>query len=292
MIDNYSVIKGDGYIYYRNSLISPMAAMLDDIYESVTQYVDHLMGSGFNILLTKEPDIIISTYKKNKNHSLYSFDTKMKGVPHKILGRNTFRGAATGPAVVCGLTNDGDDENIEFCASLTEHNDIDEANKTYAALEGNGQHIYKVMKSESIDDFVNFTNMYTDKYISSIKYDIMNKGIEAVDAAFSEISKEEDFNILLPNLMGFVGVDADQWNRKRNEALNLGGQDLKDRIEKLRYIKEGLMNAIGEDNIEDQTIWMYQKNKSLGGKSVWDLLETGKIDDLRIAVTHVNRILG
>ncbi|GAA6211977.1 hypothetical protein NBRC116602_17180 [Hyphomicrobiales bacterium 4NK60-0047b] len=291
---NLTNTNNDQLVYIENGLISPTATFLEDIYESIQAYVSFLKHEGFNILITRDPDLVIDRYKRIGNRSLYSFDTKMDNVSNDIHGHRTYAGAGAGPATIASITNDGEDNQIEFCASLSEYDDIEEATLTINLLESNGQKIFKIHKDNhgNIDSFEKFANLYKVNFNAIHKPKILEEYFCAIEKSYGDISRHENGFPLLPTLLGYVDSDAKNWLEARNTGNNVYGEDLKDRIETLRYIKEGLMSCLGPDNLEEQLNWMYTKRQELNGKCAWDLLETGKHDDLVIVAALVNRILG
>lgn len=289
-----TTIEAKNYVAYHGGIAAPTATFLEDIYDSIQDYVQYLIDDKFNILVTKDPEIVINQYKTIGNKSLYSFDTKMDNVPQMIHGRPTHRGASAGPATIGSITNDGEENHIDFCAALSEYDDIEEANTTYKILEENGQKIHKIHKENhgNIEEFEKLVILYKKTFELNYKPKIMEEYFSAIEKSYGDISRHGKDYPILTTLLGYFDTDAEIWSARRADGENVYGEDTKERIEALRYIKEGLMSALGPENISEQADWMYEKRGRLNGKSAWDMLETGRSDDLRAVAALVNRVLG
>lgn len=290
MFHDKNIVKGAGFERYVLGSLTPHAVLLDDNPDSIAPYKDFLLDEGISTLVTSQATLAKKAYEQHGNDAAYVFDMHMKRV-QRVGKRETARGLAVGVAVINDITNDGKDRKITYCATLTEYPTEESAETSYNYLKKNGQIVHRLSKRERFDKFVDFIKMYKKDYLLNIKPRMISKNLDAIDRAYGELSVSEDVSHEIAALMGYVGANADLYINDREAVARSSGNDLQDRIDTLAYIKHGILLNSDKD-VEEQKTWIHAQRPELGGKSAWDCLTSGDIDEMFKVAAYVNRVIG
>lgn len=290
----HKLFEGQGYKLYSAGVFAPKGVILDNKFETVEKHKDYLLSRGYTVLLTSKVSVVQDFFKKIGGVAVYLFDMHMRR--YKYIGeRDTEKGLATGVTLISDLTEDGQNH-IPFVATLTEH-DSEEAGKvTYKVLERNGQSVARLSKNKSFDEFKEFISLYEMDYINEFKKELLEQNMVAMELAYSELSKSsgDALSLEIAAILGYTGVDAELWLKKKNRTkiFQAAANDVKDRVETLAYIKDGLMAHFGDENVSAQQNWVHRERSELRNRSAWDHLTSGKSSGVNLVSSYVNRVLG
>lgn len=290
MYHDKNIVTGAGFEHHILGSLTPHAVLLDDNPDSITAYKDFLLEQGISTLVTSKTTLAKKAYEQHGNSAAYVFDMHMKKI-QRVGRRDTARGLAVGVAVINDITNDGKDRKIAHCATLTEYRTEESAEASYNFLKQRGQMVHRLSKHEKFDEFVGFIEQYKKDYLLNIKPRMILNNLNAIDKAFGELSYSEDFSHEVAAIMGYFGANIDLYINSREAVALNSGNDLQDRIDTLAYIKHGILLHFEKD-IDDQRAWIHAQRSELGGKSAWECLTSGNIDEMFRVASYVNRVIG
>jgi hypothetical protein len=284
---------GDKYTYFRSGYLEPICIITEDHIGSIEMHIKYLCDQKANVIVTHDPDVSLEMFKTHGNNAAYFFDYKMDNLPPKIFNRRTHGGIAAGPALISAITDDGEGSNITHCAGLSDFIDSEEAANTIGLLRERGQLVSEMTKLEDeFYKFKNFYKVYIKEFNNLIRPRMINNDIAAISRAFSEIHECADFTKIEPLIFGYAGSSSLLWPDAKGSPLVVAAQDIRERIEILSYIKEGLVAAFDIEGTSEQKMWMYLPDERLKGLSPWAAIETGNKEELRRVASLVNIVLG
>ncbi len=284
-----SSIKNDAFEYYNMGPFAPSVILLDDDLETVVPHKEYLLDRKISTLITRDHQVAIEAYKQQGNSAAYAFDNHMNKI-RRVGDRDTGKGLAVGLAIVSHLTNDGTENTINHCATISGYATEPDAQEIYDVLADNGQHVEKIDKN-NIEDFARFVTRYQKDFIENIEFRLLSQNIEAVRNSYCEFSKSKSFETDLAAMMGYVDNDSRKWLENQESIIRNSGSDIKERIGALAYIKHGLLLHF-DDDVAQQADWIHSSRTELGDSTAWDLLTSGNLNDLFMVASFVNRVIG
>jgi hypothetical protein len=268
---------------------APSVILLDDQPETIMPHKDYLLQRNISTLITKDCDIAIEAYKRHGNTAAYALDNHMNKIK-KVGTRDTVRGLAVGLAVISHLTNDGRENLIKHCATISLYPTEPGVQQIYNVLEENGQRVEKINK-DNFGEFVRFVEDYQKDFQENIEHDIISQNVAAIRKSYGELSKSENTDTDIAAMMGYPRNDKYKWFSNEESIVRNSGSDIKERIEALAYIKHGLLLHF-EGEIPSQIAWMHENRTELNGSSPWKLLTSGYLNDIYQVASLVNRVMG
>jgi hypothetical protein len=283
-----STIKNDAFEYYNMGPFAPSVILLDDDLDTVAPHKEFLLERKISTLITRDHQVAIEAYKQQGNSAAYAFDNHMNKI-RRVGDRDTGKGLAVGLAIVSHLTNDGTENTINHCATISGYTTEPDAQEIYDVLADNGQYVEKIDKN-NIEDFARFITRYQRDFIENIEFRLLSQNIDAVRNSYCELSESKHFETDLAAMMGYVDNDSRKWLENQESIIRNSGSDIKERISALAYIKHGLL--LHFDDVAEQTDWIRCSRAELGGSSAWELLTSGNLNDLFMVASFVNRVIG
>jgi hypothetical protein len=285
----FPIVRTDTYEFHNMGLFAPNVVILDDHFETIAPHKEYLLKKYISTLITNDHNIAIEAYKQNGNTAAYALDNHMNKIK-RIGTRDTAKGLAVGLAVISHLTNDGQENNIKHCATISGYPTEAGVQQLYDVLEENGQDVKKIDK-DNFEDFIDFVETYRKDFHDNIEYELISKNVIAVRKTYGELSKSEMPEAEIATMMGFPRDDQRKWLSNENSIIRNSGIDIKERIEALAYIKHGLLLHF-DNNIADQSAWLHETRSDLGGSSPWGVLISGNLTDIYMVASLVNSVLG
>ncbi len=282
--------SGQGYESCSFGEMSPKVVLLDNKFETVEPYKDYLWGKGISTLMTSRVGPVRTAYSRYENRAAYIFDMHMRNI-QQVGTRSTEGGLSVGVAMIADLTNDGAENQIAHCATLTEYPTEEAAKTSYTYLEKKGQHVTRLRKNERFEDFECFIEDYERQFLSEYKTQLVVDYFDSLERAYKTVSDDDEWMEAFAAMFGFPASRQRVFWEKREAITELVSTDLEERIQALTYIRKGVFQQFDDDPVAEMN-WFRETRLELNGRSAWECLTSGSIDDVALVAHFVNRTIG